>query len=736
MRNLSIKRKLVLIIMFVSSAAMLLAGGAFVTYEWFAFRQRMVDDLSTQAQMVAYNCTGALSFDDPLDAAEVLESLEAKAPIAFACLYRDDGTVFATYQRSDFDPGEALPEPQRDGYRFDKGWLTLYRQISLDGLPIGTVCLKSDLREVSAFLRKSAMALAVMILLSSVVVYVLSSKLQKVVSGPVFHLAAVAGDVSRLQDYSIRATKESEDELGLLTDALNDMLAQVESRAAALRESEEKYRELFENESDAVIVFDAETWHCEDANRASLDLYGYSKEEFSGLTIEDISAEKEKTMVTVQEVKGQEFKGKRVPLRYFRKKDGEIFPGEVFIGTFMSAGRKKIIKAVRDISEQRRLESQLRQAHKMEAVGILAGGIAHDFNNILGIILGNTELAMRGIPGPNPVLERLEKVCEATIRAKDLVTQILRFSRQEEQALIPVNIGRIVKEGLKLMRSSIPTTIEIRQDISDDSGTVLADPTQIHQLLMNFCTNAAHAMEDAGGVLQVGLTCVELDEDAMRKFPELAPGSYVRLTMNDNGPGIDPRVIDRIFDPYFTTKGLGKGTGMGLAVVHGIVKNHGGAVSVDSAPGKGATFQVFLPKAGRQVVPETETFEALPTGNERILLIDDEKELLSAGHQMLEQLGYEVESRVSPVEALELFMEQPDKFDLVITDMTMPHMTGEMLAKAMMEIRPDIPIILCSGFSHRMNKEKASSMGISDFVMKPIVTSDLAKTIRYVLDKP
>ncbi|MBW1741609.1 MAG: response regulator [Deltaproteobacteria bacterium] len=403
-------------------------------------------------------------------------------------------------------------------------------------------------------------------------------------------------------------------------------------------------------------------------------------------------------------------------------------------GNMLMRAMQYAIERKRAEEEKRKLEAELRQAQKMEAIGTLAGSIAHEFNNILGIILGNTDSALDCIPEWSPARYNLDGVRKACLRAKDVVKQILIFSRQSVEGKKPLQISLVVKDALKLLRASLPTTIEIRQNIQDQVGTILADPTLIHQVMMNLCINAAHAMRQKDGVLEVSLVDLELDADAVAQYPDLTPGSYLRLSVSDTGHGIEPEIIDRIFDPYFTTKGLAEGTGMGLAVVQGTVKSHGGVITVQSKPGEGTTFHIFFPRIESQVTPKSEVATPLPRGNERILFVDDEEMLADMGQRMLERLGYEVVATTVSVKALESFRAQPDKFDLVITDQTMPHMTGEMLAKELIRIRPDIPIILCTGFSEAITPERAKAMGIREFMMKPIDTSELGKSIRRVLD--
>ena len=385
--------------------------------------------------------------------------------------------------------------------------------------------------------------------------------------------------------------------------------------------------------------------------------------------------------------------------------------------------------------EHRDLERMLQQAQKMEAIGTLAGGIAHDFNNILSPILIQTEMALLDLPDDSLIRLNLEDVLDAGNRARDLVRQILAFSRQGEEERTAFKVSTAVKDALKLLRATLPATIEIKQDIQADSEMILADATQIHQVLMNLCTNASQAMQARGGVLVVALEHVDLNPTAAASIPDLEPGSYLRLRVSDTGDGMDRITQERIFDPYFTTKEKTGGTGMGLAVVHGIVRSYEGAITVESELGNGTTFWVYLPCLERESPMKSIETEPLPTGNERILLVDDEKAIIDAIQQMLERLGYQVVARTSGVEALEVFRLRPDSFDLLLTDQTMQGMTGEALAKKVMEIRSDIPIVLCTGFSHNINEEKAKSMGIREFIMKPVLVRELAVILRRLLDE-
>ncbi len=386
--------------------------------------------------------------------------------------------------------------------------------------------------------------------------------------------------------------------------------------------------------------------------------------------------------------------------------------------------------------EKQLLEQQLRQSHKMEAIGTLAGGIAHDFNNILSIMLGNTELAIDDIPKWSPAHESLLEIKTAGLRAKDVVRQLLNFSRKSEQNQTPQNLGTLIKESVKLLRSSIPSSIQIIKNISKENNFILADATQIHQVMLNLCTNAAHAMTNEKGTLEIHLTSLTIKEKQTDKFKKLAPGEYAKLEIKDSGIGIKPEVYEKIFDPYYTTKEFGKGTGMGLAVVHGIVKNHNGSIHVESQFEEGTSFTIFFPKIDQCKMENMATqIEERQTGTESILFVDDEPAIVEISLKIFENLGYQVKGKTNPIDAIKEFEANPDEFDLVITDMTMPQMDGVQLSRALKKIKPDIPIIICTGHSSKLNEEKAMNLGISAYAMKPISMMKISKLIRKVLDR-
>jgi len=383
--------------------------------------------------------------------------------------------------------------------------------------------------------------------------------------------------------------------------------------------------------------------------------------------------------------------------------------------------------------KERKAERNLRKSQQAQAIGTLAGGIAHEFNNILWIIMANTELAAGNLPEGHTAHKNLQRVEKACSRGADLVQQILSFSRQDEHRFRPLDIMPIVKELLKFLRSSIPTTIEIRQNISTQSATIMADPSQMHQTLINLCTNAVDAMGGNPGVLEISMTDVELGRDDTALHNDLVPGKYVKLSVKDTGVGMEPEVMERIFEPFFTTKDVGEGRGMGLAVIHGIVKHCEGSIEVHSEPGKGSTFHLFFPKIENETKSGSGAFIPSVEGKERILFVDDDKEIANMGKEILEGYGYRVESKTSSEEALETFRDGPDKFDLVISDMIMPKMTGEELAEEIVRIRPGIPIILCTGYDEETYKERARKIGIKEVVMKPVTGHDLVNAIKKAL---
>jgi len=509
----------------------------------------------------------------------------------------------------------------------------------------------------------------------------------------------------------------------------------------ALRDSEARFRTAFENASVGITLVGLDGIYLE-VNPAMARMTGYSPADLIGKPVahfthpEDLGRRSEFVSDLIE---GRIDSGEQE--RRFIHRNGSV----VWTLIWASVQRDQkgrpmyFISLVQDITarktadeDKRKLESQLLQAQKMEAIGSLAGGIAHDFNNILSAIIGFTELSMLSEGAP---VNYLREAMKAANRAKDLVKQILSFSRQTDEQRMPVHVGMVVKEVAKFLRASIPTTIDIRCAIDDGAGAVLANSVELHQILMNLCTNAVHAIGERAGMLEIEVQGMNLEPENRDGFPDLDLGHYVRLSVKDTGQGIPSDIQERIFDPYFTTKEKGVGTGLGLAVVHGIVKKSNGTIRVESVTGKGSAFHVYLPQVDLSASKQAD-YPAMPSGgSERILFVDDEKMLVDVGEQILRRLGYDVVSRTSPLEALELFKARPKDFDLVISDQTMPGLTGDALASELMKLNPEIPVIICTGYSQLIDRRRAREKGIRALVMKPILISEIADAIRRVLKK-
>ncbi len=528
------------------------------------------------------------------------------------------------------------------------------------------------------------------------------------------------------------------DQKGNVTGTLSsaeDLTEKLEAEEAR-KQSEDKFFKIFRYNPDAIGIVNLADSSLKDANEALLDMFGYSREELFDPSFDSSQLwinRKDRDAVLALVLKEGQASAQEIR---FRNKAGRELISLSSFQIIQLEGEQHILCIFRDITERRNLEDHLRQAQKMEAIGTLAGGIAHDFNNILSVIMGYAELAMSSIPENSRALRDMKEVISGSARAKELVQQILTFSRETEQKKAPLKPSTIIKEAMKMLRASIPSTIAIHSSLNSKQ-IVLADPTQMHQIIMNLCTNAFHAMEDTGGNINIQLSDVpyEFMQDTLK--PKLKPGCYVKLTISDTGPGIPEDLRERIFEPYFTTKKKGKGTGLGLAIVAGIVKNHGGGIHLESKKGEGTIFDIYFPAyegeaeidSGQIVQNDIETTPA------KILFVDDEIAIVKLHEKHLRKKGYQVESTSSSIEALEWIQKEPDRFDLVITDLTMPKMTGIELAKRTLQVQPKLPIIMCTGYTEKLTPDDIKYAGIKELMFKPVIMSDLIKTIEKCLNR-
>ncbi len=531
------------------------------------------------------------------------------------------------------------------------------------------------------------------------------------------------------------------DNKDLLIEKLQKKVKQLESTLKIVAnhsgKTQNRMQKQFEVVSETIpvpLVITDENGQIVFANLNAHKTFNYSPKDFIGLDASSLynTPEDRKSFLETLSSKGEilDFHAE------LRKSEGTSFPAALFSRRINFDGQECILTIVHDLTRIMTLEEQLRQSHKLESIGTLAGGIAHDFNNILGIILGYSEILKDTIPKDFHAAGGIDQIIKAGNRAKDLVSQILTFSRMSKDELRPIQPHLIVKEVLKMLRASIPTTIEIRENVSR-CGAVIGETTHLHQIMMNLCTNAYHAMRETGGVLEVSLESIVLDESDM-KILSLAvpPGPYAKLEISDTGHGIDKATQQKIFDPYFTTKKTGEGTGLGLAVVQGVVKSFGGHISVYSEPGKGTTFRIYLPQIELGAEARSDKpIDPVPTGNEHILIVDDEESIVQMEREILEKLGYQISAFTSSLEALDAFQNRVDEIDLVITDMTMPDYTGVELIQKLCRIKQDLPTIICSGFSELINKESAKQFGIGKYLMKPVLKRDLAIAVRELLDE-
>lgn len=738
--------------------------------------QSIADKARSINDMTAFNVSSTLLFEDKKDMKEILDGVKQNKDLAYLVVLNNKGEVFSAINLETALKADYKLLSNNNPITEDKLIYRTRAPIIHKRKTIGDIFLGLFLKDLHAQIEKSRMAItyvsAVIFILGVVAVFFTST----VITNPLKKMAHTIEEISG-GDLSKRVTFSSKDEVGNLAQSFNLMVENLEAYSSklqelnntleskvverteklqqevnerkqaqeALKKSEEKYRRLVDN--SLVGIYITQDHVVKFCNRKFAEIFGYhgpgevlgkhmeelvTKESWERLNMED-------NLKNVSEPKAKVTIPRRYELNGILRK-GTIFQIEVFVSPITFQDRPALEGILMDITgrkqteeERQKLEDQLRQAQKMESLGTMAGGIAHDFNNILSAIIGYTELTLKIVPEKSKAKSNLKRVLAASDRATELIKHILTFSRKSEKERKPIWLNKAVDEVLKLMRSTLPTTIEIRQHIPQMANPVLANKAEIHQVVINLCTNAGHAMRKKGGVLQIDLKEINVEHGTLGRV-HLEPGRYQQLTISDTGHGMTPEIMERIFEPYFTTK-KAKGTGMGLSVVHGIVKSYGGNITVYSEPGIGTTFHIFLPICKeKEVGADTDHTSVLLPGNEWVLLVDDEPILVELGREMMKKMGYHVVTKTSSIEALEEFNTEPNRFDLVISDQTMPNLTGIQLAKEIRKKRADIPIILFSGFSEVINEDNFKSQGINAFLMKPILEKELATTIRNVLD--
>jgi PAS domain S-box-containing protein len=737
----------------------------------------IADKARSISDMTSFNVSPILLSEDKKDMKAILEGVRQNKNLAYLVVLNTKGEVFSAIDLETALKADYKTLSNNNTITEDKLIYRTRAPIIHKGKAIGDIFLGLFLKNLQAQIEKSRSTITyvslIIFILGIVTVFLTSTVIIKPLKKMAHTIEEISGG-----DLSKRVTFSSRDEVGNLARSFNLMVENLEAYSSkleelnntleskvverteklqeevnerkqaqeALKKSEEKYRRLVDNSLVGIyITRDDVVKFC---NRKFAKVFGYHcPEDILGKHMQELVTKEcwerlnmENNKKNVSESRAKAAIPRRHELNGIQR-NGTIFQIEVFVSPITFQDKPALEGILMDITgrkqaeeERQKLEDQLRQAQKMESLGTLAGGISHDFNNILSAIIGYTELTLDIVPEKSKAKSNLKRVLAASDRATELIKHILTFSRKSEKERRTIWLNKVVVDVLKLMRSTLPSTIEIRQHIPQMKNPVLANKAEIHQVVMNLCTNAGHAMSKKGGVLQIDLKEINVENSALGRV-HLEPGRYQQLTVSDTGHGMTPETMERIFEPYFTTKKK-KGTGMGLSVVHGIVKSYGGNITVYSEPGIGTAFHIFLPTAKeKEVGADTDHTSVLLPGNEWVLLVDDEPILVEMGRDMMKKMGYHVVTKTSSLEALEVFNAEPHRFDLVISDQTMPNLTGVQLAKEIRKKRADIPIILFSGFSEVIDEDNYKSQGINAFLMKPILEKDLATTIRNVLDK-
>ncbi|MFQ5864232.1 MAG: response regulator [bacterium] len=763
-RVISIKKKLTLIIMLISSIALLLACLAFVTYDLITFKNAMTRNLNILAEVIGMNSTAALLFDNEIDAKETLDALRAEKNITSACIYSKSRKVFAKYFRDAAYENFLPPEPQQDSYQFKDGHLVLFKEIELEGERIGTIYIQSDLEELYSRLQGYASIIGVVLFISLLTAFLMTSKLQRIISEPILYLAKMAKVVSDKQDFSVRAVKYSQDELGFLTERFNEMLTQIQDHETALqkahtklekqamklqkelaerkwienalRKSEVRFRDLFDNAPDMYIILDPEGTIV-DFNQRGLKELGYAAQEIVGKSLRDIVHPDDLIRAErfIHQIQKSGQPPKNIEARLIHKDGKACWVSKEFSLSKTEDGKLKSIRVIcRDITVRKRLQEELERAQRLESAGRISGQIAHDFNNLLGPLAAYPTLIREELPADHPAIEMLDEMELAAKKIAEINQQLLALGRRGHYTMEPIDLNDLVPQVV--LSQLLPKEIVINEELASDLFLIKGGAAQLTRALSNLIINAKEAMLGIQGSkkLTIRTENVYLDEP-LRRYQTIKRGEYVMVEISDTGTGIEPEILDKVFDPFFTTKTMDRmrGSGLGLSVVHGIIEDHNGYITVESIVGKGTTFSLYFP-VSRDVQNEVaETIEKIEGGVESILIVDDDPIQRRVTSQLLKRLGYRIHTATSGEEAVDYVKKEPQ--DLLILDMVMDGIDGTETYRRILEFRPHQKAIVLSGYAMSKRVEKALHLGAGNFVPKPISLRALATAVRKELDK-
>lgn len=730
--NYTIRAKLTIILMAVSSAVIALAGVSAFAIGVFMGTQSLKSDLITLALVLGDNCQASLTFTVPDDARNILATLDDKASIDEAAIYDSEGGLFAAYGKHQRQPPESLPALAAP--RVSWSSIEVAEPIRLKGKVIGHVYLRDDLSQAKSALLRYTAAIGLVMLLSFAVAYFLALGLRGSISSPILKLASVARAVSKDQDYSIRAVRESDDEVGELIGSFNNMLDQIQARDSSLRASEEKFAQAFNLSPAMMILIEYESWIVRDVNAAWLQVLGLCREEVVGKSAADLDLIPDRMV--------REFIGQRLAQTgLVRDVETRVPTGEDEEKTIILSaelieigGSKFIIAAGDDVTERRHMAEQLLQAQKMEAVGRLAGGVAHDFNNVLAGIMNYAEMISLKLKDASDVRKYADNIVQLSERASALIRQLLAFSRRGKIMEVKVDVHDLVMEVISLLEHTIDRKIQIRSELRAGRSTVNGDPSQLQNAILNIAVNARDAMP-RGGHLTFATEVASAAEARAAGVNESGAREYIRLTVSDTGVGMVETVKKHIFEPFFTTKEKGKGTGLGLAAVYGTVEDHKGAIMVESEPGQGSAFHLYLPLAEYHTGSEAPPDREMKKGRGLVLLVDDEEVLREVGRAMLTELGYEVVEAENGRHAVEKYSALHDRISLVILDVIMPEMSGIEAYALIKQINPEAKVLIASGFM--LDQELASLLeqGIHGVIMKPFSMKELSLKLGEILGR-